>query len=72
MQFLGTLASPMFGVLGDRLGGRAMLCGMRTIYGGFAAVLTTLTLGGWLTPTWVIVIAALNGFYAKVIDSHEL
>ena len=61
VQFLGTLASPMFGVLGDRLGGRAMLCGMRTIYGGFAAVLMTLTLGGWLTPTWVIVIAALNG-----------
>ena len=32
LQFLGTLAAPMFGVLGDRLGGRAMLCAMRAIY----------------------------------------
>jgi len=29
LQFLGTLAAPMFGVLGDRLGGRVMLCAMR-------------------------------------------
>ena len=32
LQLLGTLAAPMFGVLGDRLGGRAMLCGMRASY----------------------------------------
>jgi hypothetical protein len=29
LQFLGTLAAPMFGVLGDRLGSRIMLCAMR-------------------------------------------
>jgi len=29
LQFLGTLAAPMFGVLGDRLGARIMLCVMR-------------------------------------------
>ena len=28
LQYLGTLASPMFGVLGDRLGARTMLCAM--------------------------------------------
>src|SRR6185436_4123828 len=61
LQFLGTLAAPMFGVLGDRLGGRAMLCAMRTIYGGLAALLMALALGGLLTPAWVLVIAALNG-----------
>jgi len=61
LQFLGTLAAPMFGVLGDRLGGRAMLCAMRTIYGGLAALLMALALGGLLTPAWVLVIAALAG-----------
>ena len=39
LQFLGTLAAPMFGVLGDRLGGRAMLCAMRAIYAALAALL---------------------------------
>ena len=61
LQYLGTLAAPMFGVLGDRLGGRAMLCAMRTIYGGLAALLMALALGGLLTPAWVLVIAALAG-----------
>src|SRR5205823_12835209 len=37
LQFLGTLAAPMFGVLGDRLGGRVMLCAMRAIYAVLAA-----------------------------------
>ena len=29
LQSLGTLAAPMFGVLGDALGARVMLCAMR-------------------------------------------
>ena len=41
LLFLGTLAAPMFGVLGDRVGGRAMLSAMRAIYAVLAAVLTT-------------------------------
>ena len=40
LQYVGTLAAPMFGVLGDRHGGRAMLCGMRAIYAALAALLT--------------------------------
>lgn len=32
LQFFGTLAAPMFGVLGDRLGGRFMLCALRLTY----------------------------------------
>jgi MFS family permease len=61
LQYLGTLAAPMFGVLGDRLGGRVMLCAMRAIYGTLAAMLMLLTLTGLLTPGWVLVVAALAG-----------
>jgi len=61
LQFLGTLAAPMFGVLGDRLGGRVMLCAMRAIYAVLAALLMLLTLAGLLTPAWVLVVAALAG-----------
>jgi MFS family permease len=61
LQFLGTLAAPMFGVLGDRLGGRVMLCAMRTTYATLAALLMFLALAGLLTPAWVLVVAALAG-----------
>ena len=61
LQFLGTLAAPMFGVLGDRLGGRAMLCAMRAIYTALGALLMTLALAGVLSPAWVLVVAALAG-----------
>ena len=61
LQFLGTLAAPMFGVLGDRLGSRAMLCAMRGAYAAFATALMLLGLAGLLTPAWVLVIAALAG-----------
>jgi predicted MFS family arabinose efflux permease len=61
VQFLGTLASPLFGVLGDRLGGRTMLCAMRIVYTVLAAVLMVLALTGRLTPLWVLTVATLAG-----------
>jgi MFS family permease len=61
LQFLGTLAAPMFGVLGDRLGGRTMLCAMRIVYATLAAVLMALALSGLLTPAWVLAVAAMAG-----------
>src|SRR5499426_897572 len=61
LQFLGTMAAPMFGVMGDALGGRVMLCAMRSVYAVLAALLMVLALAGLLTPTWVFFIAALVG-----------
>ena len=61
LQFLGTLAAPMFGVLGDRLGARAMFFAMRGIYAGFAAVLMGLGFAGLVSPATVFVIATLSG-----------
>ena len=61
VQFLGTLAAPMFGVLGDRLGARTMLCAMRAVYATLAAALMILGLTGALAPVWVLTIATLAG-----------
>lgn len=61
LQFFGTLAAPVFGVLGDRLGGRAMLCAMRATYAALAALFMVLGLTGLLTPAWVFVLATLSG-----------
>jgi len=61
LLLLGTLASPMFGVLGDRLGGRVMLSAMRALYAILAALVLLLTLTGNLSPGWVFVVATLAG-----------
>src|SRR5262249_1530301 len=61
LQFLGTLAAPMFGVAGDRIGTRTMLCAMRATFAALAAFLTILALTGALSPVWVFVVAAING-----------
>ncbi len=61
LQYVGTLASPMFGVLGDRLGGRTLLCAMRAIYAGLAGLLAGLAAADVLTPGWVLLIASLAG-----------
>jgi MFS family permease len=61
LQFLGTLAAPMFGVMGDRVGGRLMLCAMRASYAVVAATMMLLALTGMLTPAWVFALATLIG-----------
>lgn len=61
LQYLGTLIAPMVGVLGDRIGQRNVLCGMRTIYAVLAALLCVLALTGMLTSLMVFVIATLTG-----------
>jgi MFS family permease len=61
LQLLGTLVAPMFGVLGDRLGSRAMLCSLRAAFAVLAALLMTLSFADLLTPVWVLIVAALAG-----------
>jgi predicted MFS family arabinose efflux permease len=61
LLFIGTLIAPMFGVMGDRIGHRNLLCGMRVIYFVLAAALMFLAFAGQLTPLYVCIIAALTG-----------
>ena len=61
LQYAGTLLAPMFGVAGDRLGHRNLLCAMRAIYATLAITLMTFTFTGVLNPVNVLIIAALMG-----------
>jgi MFS family permease len=61
LAWLGSLFSPFFGLLGDRIGHRSILLVTRGAYAGLAAVLTVLTLADVLQPWHVFVIAALSG-----------
>jgi MFS family permease len=61
LQHVGTLIAPMFGVMGDRLGHRNVLCGMRAFYATLAATLLTFASLGLLTPLYALVSAGLLG-----------
>ncbi len=61
LQYLGTLLAPMFGVMGDRIGHRNLLCAMRVLYATLATTLMTFAFLGALTPLYVLAIAAVMG-----------
>ena len=61
MQYLGTLISPMMGVMGDRVGQRNVLCAMRGVYLVMAATMMAVAYAGIMTPTLVLCIAAVTG-----------
>lgn len=61
LQFVGTLVSPLLGVLGDRLGLRNVLAVMRLAYTLFASILLALALTNRLEPMLVLVVAAGSG-----------
>jgi len=61
LQFLGTLAGPVFGVLGDRLGARAILCAMRGAYALCATGVTALALADRLSTAAVLALASIMG-----------
>ncbi len=61
LQFIGTLVAPMFGVVGDRIGHRNLLCAMRVIYATLATGVMAFAFTGALTPEYALVNAALMG-----------
>jgi len=61
LAWLGSLFSPFFGIAGDRIGVRTLLCITRGAYALLAAGLAALTLGGLLQPWHVLVVAGIAG-----------
>jgi hypothetical protein len=61
LAWLGSIFSPFFGLAGDRIGHRAVLCITRSVYALLAAVMTALTLSDALEPWHVFAIAAAAG-----------
>jgi predicted MFS family arabinose efflux permease len=61
LAWLGSLFSPFFGVAGDRIGLRALLCATRGAYALLAAVLMVLILSDTLAPWHVFAISAIAG-----------
>jgi predicted MFS family arabinose efflux permease len=61
LQFLGTLISPVFGMAGDRIGNRNLLCLMRATYVAVAAALMVLFLTGLAAPLPVFALATVMG-----------
>ncbi len=61
LQFVGTLASPLLGTLGDRLGLRRVLASMRFAYAALAGVILLLAASGQLSPWAVLAVAGVAG-----------
>src|ERR1043165_4811753 len=61
LLYLGTLLAPVFGMLGDRIGHRAVICGMRAAYAVLSGVVAALAMTGPLRPAYVMVVAGLSG-----------
>lgn len=61
LMYVGTLLSPLLGTLGDRLGLRQVLAGMRMGYALLACVILLLAASGRLSPTAVLAVAFLVG-----------
>ncbi len=61
LQFLGTLISPFFGMAGDRIGNRTLLCLMRATYVAVAVALMILFIADLATPMAVFVLSTLVG-----------
>ncbi|HEX9686241.1 MAG TPA: MFS transporter [Burkholderiales bacterium] len=61
LLYIGTLLAPMFGVMGDRIGHRNLLCAMRGLYASLATILMSFALLGMVTPAIVLAITAVMG-----------
>jgi MFS family permease len=74
LVWLGSLFSPFFGVAGDRIGHRTLLCLTRGIYAVLAAAMTLLTLADALRPWHVFTLAAIAGLLrpSDMVMRHAL
>jgi MFS family permease len=84
LNYVGTLAAPLFGVFGDRIGHRNLLAGMRATYAVLSITMMTLTLTGSLATAYVFIIATGLGLVrpsdlgvrgalvAHIMPSHHL
>lgn len=61
LQFLGTLISPFFGMAGDRIGNRNLLCLMRGTYLAVALILMALFLTDHADPVLIFALSAVVG-----------
>lgn len=61
LMYVGTLLSPLLGTLGDRVGLRRVLAGMRMSYAVLAGVILALVVGGQLSPAAVLAVAFVVG-----------
>jgi MFS family permease len=61
LAYLGTLFAPLFGVIGDRIGHRRLLCTMRAFYFVCAITLMMLALAGALKPVHVFILGSFMG-----------
>ena len=61
LLFLGTLLSPMLGVVADRIGQLRLMCVLRALYVVLSFLVLLVILTGNLSPQLVLVIAFLSG-----------
>ena len=61
LQYFGTLLSPMFGVMGNRIGTKRLICGMRAVYAVLSLAMLTLIFAGQLSPLYVFIVSGLMG-----------
>jgi hypothetical protein len=61
LNYAGTLIAPVFGMIGDRIGHRDLLAGMRFTYTVLATTIMTLALTGHLAPLNVMIIVTIMG-----------
>ena len=61
LQYLGSLVSPVFGVVGDRFGYGRLLWMTRALYAAMAATLGWLAATGLLSPVAVLMVAGITG-----------
>src|SRR2546426_6239398 len=61
LAWIGSLFSPFFGILGDRIGLRTLLCATRGTYSLLALVLTTLILSDALQPWHAFAVYGVAG-----------